>query len=146
MNKFSKDSLNNLNGIHLDLARITHCALAKNYIDFGVTKTSVRTLEQQKEFVRIGKSQTMKSLHLPQTDGYSHAVDLFWYDKGIDVYTIMNKQLTGVESAKRDQLVMDCWNLLAKAMFESAISCGVMIEWGGFWKRSWDKPHFELTP
>lgn len=39
----------------------------------------VRTLDRQKELVRTGKSKTLKSKHLPGSDGKSRAVDVAPY-------------------------------------------------------------------
>jgi peptidoglycan L-alanyl-D-glutamate endopeptidase CwlK len=40
-----------------------------------VLPSTVRTQEEQEEFVESGRSQTMDSLHLPQDDGWVYAVD-----------------------------------------------------------------------
>lgn len=42
-------------------------------------------MAEKKNLVAAGKSQTMNSKHLPQADGYSHAVDLVAYIKYIDL-------------------------------------------------------------
>ena len=136
--KFSKKSLGNLAGCEPGLIEITNNALKKGYIDFGIS-CGLRTLDKQKEYVRTGRSQTLDSLHLEQKDGFSHAVDLFWYDsQGIDVFTLESKKLASA------QQIIDGWNQLAKAMFASAMELGIVIEWGGFWKGSWDKSHFQV--
>lgn len=40
-----------------------------------VLPSTTRTVEDQREFVEEGRSQTMESLHLPQDDGWVYAVD-----------------------------------------------------------------------
>ena len=60
-------------GVHLSLVEVVHKALQKSSIDFGVTQ-GVRDLETQKKLMAAGRSQTLKSLHLPQDDGFSHAL------------------------------------------------------------------------
>jgi hypothetical protein len=44
-------------------------------MDTTILNTTVRTKEEQAEYVRTGKSQTMDSMHLEQEDGWVHAVD-----------------------------------------------------------------------
>lgn len=99
----------------------------------------VRTLEEQKRLVTEGKSRTMNSRHLPQEDGYSHAVDVSPYP------------------------IPDNWgegNYLEKAKFYHfagyvegiAIQMGIDIRWGGDWDSDrdfddqtfMDLVHFEL--
>lgn len=45
-------------------------------IQCTILPSTIRTHEQQVEFVRQGLSQTMNSKHLTQADGFSHAVDV----------------------------------------------------------------------
>jgi len=71
-------SLGKLEGVHPDLVTVVQRAIELTDVDFGVTY-GVRTLEEQKELYNTGRSQTMKSKHLIQDDGYSHAVDLVAY-------------------------------------------------------------------
>jgi len=44
-------------------------------VDFAV-HDGLRRIEEQREYVARGVSQTMASKHLPQADGYAHAVVL----------------------------------------------------------------------
>jgi len=83
-------------------------------VDFGVTY-GVRTLEAQKELVASGRSQTMKSKHLVQGDGYSHAVDLVAYF-GSNVSWELN-----------------VYDNICDAMAEAARQIGCAIKWGAAW-------------
>lgn len=76
MYKFSRKSQAKLDTCHDDIKKI--CNELIKVMDVTVLE-GVRTVEQQEEYVRTGKSQTMKSKHLPQEDGLSHAVDLAPY-------------------------------------------------------------------
>src|SRR6056297_1006717 len=76
--RLSERSLSRLDGVHPDLIAVVKRAIEITEVDFGVTQ-GTRTLAQQEEYVRTGKSQTMNSKHLPQSDGYSHAVDVVAY-------------------------------------------------------------------
>ena len=112
--KLSQRSKNNLKGVHPKLVRATELALTYSDVDFGVT-CGLRTQTEQELLVAAGKSQTMKSKHLRQADGYSHAVDLVAYIGG-----------------------SVCWELnvydnLADAMKKAAREVGLSIRWGGSW-------------
>lgn len=78
MPKFSKKSQALLDQVHPDLQLVLTCAI--KYIDFTVLDSTIRTKEQQAQYVKEGKSKTMNSKHLkrlvPEYDKeYSLAVD-----------------------------------------------------------------------
>lgn len=113
-------SLERLKGVHPDLVAVVRRAIALTEIDFTVTE-GLRTVERQRELVKAGASQTMKSRHIT-----GHAVDL--------------AALVGGE-------VRWDWPLYAKlatAMKAAALQINVPIEWGGDWKSLKDGPHFQL--
>lgn len=70
--KYSAKSKAKLDSCHPDLQKILNKAI--KYYDITILE-GIRTVERQKELVRTGMSKTMKSKHLDQGDGYSHAVD-----------------------------------------------------------------------
>lgn len=76
MGAFGQKSEMNLLQVHPVLVLI--CREAVLIRDFTV-EDGLRTVEEQKINVARGKSWTMNSKHLPQPDGYSHAVDLAPY-------------------------------------------------------------------
>ena len=82
--KLSNRSLGKLEGVYPDLVATVKRAIEITEVDFGVT-AGVRDLETQKKLVQQGRSQTLKSRHLIQDDGYSWAVDLLAYDQDGDV-------------------------------------------------------------
>lgn len=124
--RFSKNSLKKLEKLHPDLRRVVKLALKYSKHDFGVSET-LRTVEKQAELVEAGKSQTMKSRHLPNDEDYSEAVDLYGYVNGGISY--QNKHMRKI----------------AGAMFKAAFELGVPIEWGGHWESFLDMPHFQLA-
>ena len=73
MYKFSKRSADKLATCHPDLQKVMN-EVIKHY-DITILE-GVRTVERQRELVEQGKSKTMRSKHLSQLDGYSHAVDV----------------------------------------------------------------------
>lgn len=126
MYRLSSRSLQKLEGVHPDLVAVVKRAIQRTPIDFTVVE-GVRTVEQQKENVAKGVSQTMKSKHLAQPDGYSHAVDL--------------APLVGGKVPWED------WSAFAKvaeAMKMSAKELHVRITWGGDWKTLKDGPHYQI--
>ena len=119
--RFSQRSLERLQGVHPDLVRVAHKALARSEVDFGVTEGR-RSRERQAELVASGASTTMSSRHLT-----GHAIDLVAYVGG---------------SVSWD------WPLyykLADAMKSAAAEEGVDLEWGGDWTTFKDGPHFQLS-
>lgn len=129
MYKFSKRSRKRLETCHPDIQKVFNEVI--KYVDCTILE-GIRTKEQQKEYVRTGKSKTMKSKHLEQSDGYSHAVDVMPYP--ID------------------------WNdwhknyLFGGFVLGIAKSMGVELRYGGDWDGDFqtkdhsflDLPHFEL--
>ena len=125
MFNFSKRSLKNLDGVHPLLVGVVVRALSISKVDITVIE-GIRNTVRQRELVAQGASQTMNSLHLLQSDGFSHAVDLAAYVGGIS------------------------WDwkyyyMLADAMKQAARELNVEIEWGGDWKTFKDGPHFQLS-
>ena len=73
--KFSQRSLDKLKQVHPLLVQTCHDCLETGIMDFTVID-GIRTREEQRRLVERGVSKTMNSKHLPQADGYSHAVDI----------------------------------------------------------------------
>jgi peptidoglycan L-alanyl-D-glutamate endopeptidase CwlK len=57
------------------LALVIERACRESAMDVIITET-VRTVERQRILVRQGASRTLRSKHLQQLDGFSHAVDV----------------------------------------------------------------------
>jgi len=114
MFKLSQRSLNKLDGVHPDLVAVVKRAIELTDVDFGVTY-GVRTVEEQEKLVASGRSQTMKSKHLIQDTGYSHAVDLVAYD-GSDVVWEIN-----------------VYDNICDAMARAADELEVPVKWGAAW-------------
>ena len=112
--RLSQRSLDKLDGVHPEMVATVQKAIELTDVDFGVTY-GVRTLEAQKELVASGRSQTMKSKHLIQGDGYSHAVDLVAYF-GSDVSWELN-----------------VYDEIADAMAQAAREVGIPIKRGAAW-------------
>jgi peptidoglycan L-alanyl-D-glutamate endopeptidase CwlK len=112
--KLGNRSKQKLEGVHPDMVAVVERAIELTKVDFGVTY-GVRTVEEQEKLVASGRSQTMKSKHLIQDTGYSHAVDVVAYD-GSDVVWEIN-----------------VYDDICDAFKEAAIENGVAIKWGAAW-------------
>jgi len=117
---FSQASLNKLDGVHPDLVSVVRRALALTKMDFCVLQ-GLRTLAQEEEYVKEGKSTTMHSRHLT-----GHAVDLG---------ATPDEQLSWENSY---------YFILADTMKQAANDLNIPIEWGGDWVSFKDLDHFQL--
>lgn len=127
--KLSKAGLERLTGAHPKLQELLLEMLW--YIDFSLIE-STRSLEQQKVNLAKGVSKTLKSKHLPDSNGFSHAVDIWPYP----VPRKPNGQLDS-NSKRWDELALVAFYCAGKLGFEG-------LEWGGLWKSLVDKPHFQM--
>lgn len=119
--KLSQKSEGRLVGVHDDLIKVVRRAIEISTVDFAVLE-GLRTVERQRQLVKAGASQTMKSRHIT-----GHAVDLGAIVGG--------------------QVRWD-WALyykIAAAMKQAAKELKIDIEWGGDWKKFKDGPHFQLS-
>lgn len=122
--KLSQRSFQRLVGVQPQLVETVKLAINYTTVDFGVIY-GVRDLATQEKLFKSGKSQTMKSKHLIQDDGYSHAVDLMAYDSGEPSWDIV-----------------DYW-AIADSMKKASQETGITLRWGASWHidsiNSWDK-------
>jgi peptidoglycan L-alanyl-D-glutamate endopeptidase CwlK len=106
--------------VHPDLVRLIEVAIKDTPIDFVVTE-GLRTPARQRELIKAGASQTMRSRHLT-----GHAVDL---------------------ACLVERKVRWDWPLyekLAKHIKDTAKAQNIPIEWGGDWTTLKDGPHYQL--
>ena len=111
--KFGVSSERELVGVHPDLVRVTRRALELSVQDFCVFD-GIRTLKEQQQYVKDGKSKTMQSKHLKGL-----AVDLVPWIGGKPVWD------------------WDGCYKIACAMDTAATELGLAhkITWGGAWDR-----------
>lgn len=124
--KFSRSSIERMNGVDKNLRNVAYRALQISKVDFGIPAYGGRrTAEEQKQLFDDGKSQLdgteKKSYH--QTG------------KALDVYAFVD----GKASWEPEHLAM-----VATAMLQAASEMGVKLEWGGLWKSFVDMPHFQV--
>ena len=141
MPKFGKKSKSLLEQVHPDLQLVLNTAI--DIIDFTILDSTIRTLEQQKQFVKEGKSKTLNSKHLKKfvakyNKEYSFAVDccpypIDWNDR--ERFCLMAGIILGVAKVLKD---------------EGLIKSNIV--WGGDWNKNGitkdekfsDCPHFEI--
>ena len=116
--KLSKRSMSRLEGVNPKLVKVVTTAITMSKIDFGVI-CGLRTIEEQRELVAKGASQTMKSKHLE-----GNAVDLMAY------------------IGSRGSWEMNLYDDIADAMKIAADEHDIQIRWGAAWHitdlREWD--------
>lgn len=139
--KFSKRSLERMEGVHPDLVLVFVTALEDSPIDFGIPGDGgVRTAERQNFLFKDGKSKLdgykkLSRHQLKKGDVYGHALDFYAY---------VNHKASW---AKR-HLAMIAGVILAtaKRLFKEG-KINIQLRWGGqFGSKSfngWDMPHFE---
>lgn len=122
---FGSTSLQRQEGVHPLLRECAERVLSYGILDLTVPQFGgLRTLEDQRELVASGASQTLNSLHRIQDTGYGHALDLVPYP------------------VKWDDLFR--FAMMGSLMFRAANEIGMPLEWGGHWKSFKDYPHFQL--
>ena len=114
--KLSKRSLDKLEGVDERLQAIVKSAIHQTKIDFGVI-CGLRTIQEQRELVEKGASQTMKSKHID-----CKAVDLFAY------------------IGSRGSWELHLYDDIADAVAQAARDVGVGICWGAAWSTK-DTPY-----
>jgi peptidoglycan L-alanyl-D-glutamate endopeptidase CwlK len=107
--RFSKRSLDNLEGVHPDLVRVVKRALEISEVDFAVID-GLRTKEEQKALLNSGASRTMDSRHLT-----GHAVDIAPWIGG------------------RIRWDWPPYFIMAEAMRDAALELCIAVRWGGSW-------------
>src|SRR6056297_2145223 len=123
----SQRSMQNLSGVHPDLAAVVKRAIEITEQDFFVGE-GIRSIERQKRLVASGASQTMNSRHITR-----HAVDLHPYPyKG-------DHDVDGVPNSDD----WDAYEPIVLAMRQAAEELGVELTHG--WDWGWDAPHHQLT-
>jgi len=114
----SNRSIKAMKDIHPDLRKVVELAITLTTHDFVITQGR-RTIQQQREYVNEGKSQTMHSRHL-----VGCAVDYVDYPEfSYDLKTM---------------------GVIAQAFKEAAKQLNIPIHWGGDWKHFVDSSHIEL--
>ena len=119
--KFSKRSLDALQGVRPELILVASRALSYSTVDFAITE-GLRTKERQEKLFQEGASRTLNSKHLT-----GHAIDVVAYEDGSISWA------------------WDCYEQIDDAFQQAADELGIPIRWGGTFETLKDGAHFELT-
>lgn len=117
---FGRKSLDILNEVHPDLAKVARRALELTPCDFCLI-AGRRTVEKENAAIAAGKSQTHDSRHL-----YGMAIDVCAFVRGVVSWDV------------------PWYNEINKAFQQAAMELNIPITWGGNWTTLKDYDHFEL--
>ena len=154
MFKLSSRSLEKLEGVNPLLVDTVKRAIELSKVDFGVIY-GVRSLAEQEKLYKAGRSQTMKSRHLIQPDGTSHAVDLMAYDGSNPSWEIVmyDDIADAMKAAAKETGAKICWGAawqiedIAKwdGTMEEAMNAYIDLRRGQGRRPFIDGPHFQLN-
>ena len=123
--KFSKKSLERLEGVDGRLIDVMEMALAISKIDFGIPAYGgYRTAREQRILFYDGKTKANGTSHKSKHQS-GNAVDVYAY-------------VDGKASWKEEYLTH-----IAAAVLQAAIKLDTRVQWGGLWVNFVDCPHFE---
>lgn len=142
--QFSKRSLDNLAGVHPNLAEVMKAAIINSPVDFTITE-GLRTTQRQKELFAQGRTKPgtkvtnadgVKNLSNHQDEADGKKDDL---GQAVDLYPFFDGK---VQVNHKDTIarLKDISNHIKK----TAKELGIKITWGGDWKSPYDPPHFQL--
>lgn len=141
--RFGRASLANIVGLDPEAVLVLSRGLLYSPIDVAVDRYTVRTITQQRVFVSTGRSLTMDSMHLPQSNGYSKAFDL---------RAVGDINRDGYHDVRDRALVWDrgTYMLINEGIQRGSLELGIPVRWGGTFKRAdgspfFDGPHWELA-
>lgn len=120
--RFSRRSEEKLHTVQPPLVKVARLALRKSRVDFTII-SGRRSLEEQRQLVKAGRSLTMASRHIK-----GEALDFVPLDP-----------TTGKGRFDRSLAVE-----VAVAFMDAGQELAIPVKWGGMWHRFEDIPHIEL--
>ena len=150
----SNRSRKKLEGVHPNMVAVVERAIELTKVDFGVTY-GVRSVQEQEKLVASGRSQTMKSKHLIQDTGFSHAVDVVAYDGSNVVWelNVYDDICDAFKKAAEEKQVAVKWGAAwsegdirsYSGTAEDAMNAYIDLRRGQGRRPFIDGPHFELA-
>lgn len=130
MAKLGKRSKKELVGVHPLLAACAWLAVENMEVEDATIFDGLRTLEEQKVYLKLGRSQTLKSKHLT-----GRAVDIVPYIDGSPMWDSKHPYT--------QNRIDDAYEEINKNMKKYAKVLGISVE-SLYDKAGWDKPHWNL--
>lgn len=142
-----KNSLARLQDVHPDLVKVVKRAIQITRVDFAVVQGN-RTRDQQMRLYGKGRTASQcEAKGVPASYARPDEAKVTWTlasnhigGRAVDIAPYVDGQITWDDNGKRG-----LWPQLATAMQSAARELGVAIVWGGSWKQTPDRPHFELA-
>ena len=128
----SARSRSRLVGVHPDLVRVVNLAIRLTVVDFVVVQGN-RTQAEQDALYAQGRTKPGKVVTWTRNSNHIGG-------RAIDVAPWVNGAVEWDDSGK-----LGLWPRIAEAFKSAAKELGVEIVWGGDWKTTKDRPHFELV-
>ena len=128
----SARSRSRLVGVHPDLVRVANLAIRLTTVDFVVVQGN-RTQAEQDALYAQGRTKPGKVVTWTRNSNHIGG-------RAIDVAPWVNGAVEWDDNGK-----LGLWPRIAEAFKSAAKELGVEIVWGGDWKTTKDRPHFELV-
>ena len=147
MYKLSKVSLGRLETVKEPLQDVVKLAISISEVDFGVVQAN-RTRDDQAKLYGQGRTiAIMKQMGLPPQYARPDLPKVTWTmnsnhigGRAVDLVPYVNGKVEWDNNGR-----LGLWPKIAKAMKTAAAELGVSIVWGGDWKKTVDRPHFDLA-
>lgn len=145
--KLSQTSLKRLATVKEPLQRVVKRAIEISEVDFGVGQ-ALRTYDEQARLYGQGRTRAqMAAAGLNPDYAKPNMPKVTWTmnsnhlsGNAVDLVPYVNGKVEWDNDGK-----LGLWPKIAEAMKTAAEELGVKIEWGGDWKKTVDRPHFELV-
>lgn len=142
-----KNSLTRLATVDPRMQAVVKRAIQLTPVDFTVTQGN-RTRDEQARLYGKGRTASQMVVKgLPTAYAKPNEAKVTWTmdsnhigGRAVDLAPYVNGAINWDENGR-----LAYWPALAKAMYAAAKELGVRIKWGGEWKDTPDRPHFELA-
>lgn len=142
-----KNSLNRLATVDPRLQAVVKRAIQITCVDFAVVQGN-RTRDEQARLYGKGRTAAqMSAKGLPASYAKPSEAKVTWTmnsnhigGRAVDLAPYVDGAINWDDSGRRG-----FWPKIAAAMRQAAAEQGVKIKWGGDWKGTPDRPHFELA-
>lgn len=143
----SQVSQTRLASVKEPLQRVVKRAIEISEVDFGVGQ-ALRTYDDQARLYGQGRSRAQMSAKGLNPDYSKPNMQVVTWTmnsnhmsgEAVDLVPYINGKVEWDNNGK-----LGVWPKIARAMKTAAAELGIAITWGGDWKKTVDRPHFELA-